>query len=374
MRVLVIQQLYNLSDEQMEFQLLDRLSFQRFMGLRQSSQAPDRTTIWTFRERLIKAGAAERIFEAMNRQLDRHGYIARGGQMIDASIVPVPKQTLRRDEKEIVQQDAMPVQWSPSKRRQKDVQARWTKKHGKSYFGYKLSSSVDRRHKLIRRVLVSTASENDTLHFEGVLDCGNTSRDVYADKGYVDREREQRLRAQGWRLHIERKGHAGKPISDCQQRRNRRIAKTRARVEHVFASLEQLGGKVLRSIGLARAALHLNWKAATYNLRRLYILMEVEPAAFWRPKWAWGGQKRPDPGGDGENTAPPTCEQVANRSARAIVTISSGHKTGNSRCPMGAICPDFIKTSGKVEFVANLLWRGILQRSFGRGTRVRDGG
>jgi IS5 family transposase len=279
-RVLVIQQLYNLSDEQMEFQLLDRLSFQRFVGLRQSSQAPDRTTIWTFKERLIKAGAAERIFEAVGRQLDRHGYIARGGQMIDASIVPVPKQTLHKEEKDIVQQDAMPAQWSPAKRRQKDVQARWTKKHGKSYFGYKLSASVDRRHKLIRRMHVSTASENDTLHFERVLDRSNTSREVCADKGYVDSEREQRLRAQGWRLRIQRKGQAGRPLSDCQERRNRRIAKTRARVEHVFASLEQMGGKALRSIGLARATLHLNWKAATYNLRRLCSLMDVGPAAF----------------------------------------------------------------------------------------------
>ncbi len=279
-RVLVVQQLYNLSDEQMEFQLLDRLSFQRFVGLRQSSQAPDRTTIWTFKERLIKAEAAERIFEAVSRQLDRHGFIARGGQMIDASIVPVPKQTLNKDEKEIVQQDAMPVEWSPSKRRQKDVQARWTKKHGKSYFGFKLSSSVDRRHKLIRRVHVSTASEHDTLHFERVLDAGNTSRDIYADKGYVDGEREQRLRAQGWRVHIQRKGQAGKPLSDCQERRNKRIAKVRARVEHVFAGLEQMGGKALRSIGLARATLHLNWKASTYNLRRLCSLMEAGATPF----------------------------------------------------------------------------------------------
>ena len=120
-RVQMIQLLYNLSDEQMEFQLLDRPSFQRFVGLRQSSQAPDRTTIWTFKERLIKAGTGERIFEAVNRQLDRHGFIARGGQMIDASIVPAPRQTLTRDEKEIVQQDAMPSGWSAPKRRQKDV-------------------------------------------------------------------------------------------------------------------------------------------------------------------------------------------------------------------------------------------------------------
>lgn len=200
--------------------------------------------------------------------------------MVDASIVPTPKQTLNKEEKDLVQQDAMPAQWSPAKRRQKDVQARWTKKRGKSYFGYKFSSSVDRRHKLIRRVQVSTASEHDTLHFEGVLDGGNTGRDVWADKGYVDSEREQRLGEQGWRLHIQRKGQAGRALSQCQEQRNRRIAKTRARVEHVFASLEQMGGKALRSIGLARATLHLNWKAATYNLRRLCLLKEVGPQPF----------------------------------------------------------------------------------------------
>ena len=93
-RILLIQQLFNLSDEQMQFQLLGRLSFQRFAGLRHTSQIPDRTTIWTFKERLIKAGASESVFEAVTRQLVKHGYIARGGQMIDASIVQAPKQSL----------------------------------------------------------------------------------------------------------------------------------------------------------------------------------------------------------------------------------------------------------------------------------------
>jgi IS5 family transposase len=97
-RVLLIQQLFNLRDEQMEFQLLDRLSFQRFVGLRASSQIPDRTTIWTFKERLIQAGASESVFDAVNRQLARHGYIARGGQMIDASIVQAPRQSLSKKE------------------------------------------------------------------------------------------------------------------------------------------------------------------------------------------------------------------------------------------------------------------------------------
>jgi hypothetical protein len=108
-RVLLIQQLFNLSDEQMEFQLLDRLSFQRFVGLRASSQIPDRTTIWPFKERLIRAGASESEFDAVNRQLSRHGCIARGGQMIDASIVQAPRQSLSKEEKAIVSEGAMPA-------------------------------------------------------------------------------------------------------------------------------------------------------------------------------------------------------------------------------------------------------------------------
>ena len=279
-RILLIQQLFNLSDEQMEFQLLDRLSFQRFAGLRDSSQIPDRTTIWTFKERLIKAGASESVFEAVNRQLARHGYIARGGQMVDASIVQAPKQSLNKEEKAIVAENAMPADWPPAKRRQKDTDARWTKKHGKSYFGYKLSANADKRYKLIRKIKVSTSSEHDTLHFEDVLDPSNTSRDVYADKGYVDGEREARLTGQGWRMHIQRKGTKDKAISATQEQRNKRIARTRARVEHIFAGLAQMGDKVVRSIGLARATLHLNWKAAAYNLRRLCYLTEARVVAF----------------------------------------------------------------------------------------------
>ncbi|MBY0238812.1 MAG: IS5 family transposase [Burkholderiaceae bacterium] len=280
-RILLIQQMFNLSDEQLEFQLLDRMSFQRFAGLRDASQIPDRTTVWTYKERLIKAGASETIFEAVNRQLAKHGYIARGGQMIDASIVQTPKQSLNKEEKSIVvEENAMPKGWSPSKRRQKDLDARWTKKHGKSCFGYKLSVNADKRCKLIRKVKISTASEHDTLHFEDVLDPANTSRDIHADKGYINFKREERLTNERYRMHIQRKGSKNKPLSEAQQRRNRRIASPRARVEHVFAGMAQLGGKMLRSIGLARATLHLNWKAATYNLRCLCYLKEERSSAF----------------------------------------------------------------------------------------------
>jgi IS5 family transposase len=90
-----------------------------------------------------------------------------------------------------------------------------------------------------------------------VIDPGNTSRDICVDKGYDDGERELRLTALGWRMHIQHKGSKDKPLSEAQERRNKRIAKPPACVKHVFAGLAQPRGKVLRSIGLARATLHL---------------------------------------------------------------------------------------------------------------------
>lgn len=273
-RALVLQHLYNLSDEALEYQLLDRLSFQRFCGLRHSRSIPDANTLWVFRERIRAAGGADALFNAVQRQLQQHGFLARGGQIIDATLVEAPRQHFRKAEKETLAKGETPAEWTDAQRRQKDTQASWTRKHGKSQHGYKLSISVDRQYKLIRKRHVSTARQHDTRHFEKVLDPANTSRDVWADKGYEDKAREQRLQQNGWRMHIQRKAKKGKPQSECQKRRNTRIAKPRARVEHVFGAMLAMGGKGIRSIGLARAELGLSIKASVYNLRRLCTLKE----------------------------------------------------------------------------------------------------
>lgn len=273
-RILVVQHLYNLSDEALEYQLLDRLSFQRFCGLRYSSSIPDANTLWVFRERIRVAGGADALFNAVQGQLQQHGFIARGGQIIDATLVETPRQHFSKEEKAILEQDTTPADWTPAQRRQKDLEASWTKKHGKSHHGYKLSISADRHYKLIRKSHVSTAKEHDTHPFEQVLDPANTSRDVWADKGYEDKAREQRLQRKGWRMHIQHKAKRNKPQSECQKRRNTRIARPRARVEHVFGAMSAMGGKLIRSIGLARAVFGLSIKAAVYNLRRLCSLKE----------------------------------------------------------------------------------------------------
>jgi len=278
-RILVLKRLYNLSDEQVEYQLLDRMSYKRFCGLANARSIPDRTTVWTFENRIGEAGA-QAVFDGVETQLLKQGFIARGGQIIDATLVPAPKQHNSRGEKALIEQGAMPADWQPAKRRQKDIDATWTKKHGKGHFGYKLSINIDKKYKLIRQIETDTASTHDSQHFGDIFDASNTSRDVYADRGYPSTERERWLKAQGYRNQIQRKGQRNQPLSQCQQRRNQRIARTRARVEHVFAAMEQMGGKLIRTIGQARANVAMTLMAACYNLKRLVYFRRAGIEAF----------------------------------------------------------------------------------------------
>ena len=110
-RMLILQSLYNLSDEQIEYQVRDRMSFTRFLGLEFEDDIPDGTTLWLFREKLAQAALVETLFERFNRHLNAKGYIARGGQMVDATIVPVPKQRNSREENEIVKRGETPAAW-----------------------------------------------------------------------------------------------------------------------------------------------------------------------------------------------------------------------------------------------------------------------
>ncbi len=279
-KLLLLQQLYNLSDDALEYQVLDRTSFQRFLGLEHSRKVPDAKTIWVWRERLKAQDLIGDISAAVSGQLQRSGFIARGGQIIDASIVNAPIQRNRRDENEAIKQERVPEDWSPAKRAQKDVEARWTKKHGKSFYGYKLHANTDRRWGFIRQHEVTAAHVHDSRHFETILDPCNTSRVIRADSAYADRTRESALKQQGYRVDIQHKGHAGKALSQAQQRRNHRIAKDRAFGEHPFARLAQQGGKCLRTIGLARAQVVIGLKVASHNLMRLARLQHrgVVPA------------------------------------------------------------------------------------------------
>jgi transposase, IS5 family len=279
-KALVLSALYNLSDDQIEYQVRDRLSFMRFLGLGLGDRVPDAKTVWLYREALAKAGMVEALFSQFDGYLARQGYIARGGQILDASIVAVPRNHNTREENATIKNGEMPEDWAdkPAKRSQKDTDARWTKKHGKSYYGYKNHVNVDRTHKLVRRYHVSDASQHDSQAADHLLMRGNTGSGVWADAAYRSEEMEAKLRALKLTSHIHRKGKRGKPLTEQAKGSNRTKSTVRVRVEHIFgAQANDMGGTLVRTIGMVRAKAKIGMKNLAYNMRRLGQLRRLNP-------------------------------------------------------------------------------------------------
>jgi len=281
-KMLVLAALYNLSDEALEFQVRDRLSFMRFLGLELHHSVPDATTIWLFREALVKAEKIDALFDLFKQHLEAKGFIARGGQIIDATIVDVPKQRNTLDENEQVKNGETPEAWEkkPAKNRQKDKDARWTKKHGRSYFGYKNHIGIDKKYKLIRTWDVTDASVHDSQKFDDLLDADNTSRDVWADSAYRSEATEARLAEKGYRSRIHFRAWRDHPLDATQKNANRARSEVRARVEHIFGDMTTaMGGTIVRTIGEARARFKIGMMNLGYNARRLATLERMADAS-----------------------------------------------------------------------------------------------
>ncbi len=273
-KALVLQHLYTLSDEELEYQIRDRFSFCRFLGVNPEDKTPDAKTLWLFREQLTTQGLMEELFLEFDCQLDVQGFKARKGQIVDASFVQAPKQRNTREENAQIKAGEAPERFAenPHIGRQKDTEARWTKKHGQSYYGYKNHVSVDNKHKLVRDYAVTPADVHDSQVFLDLLH-ENSSKDVWADSAYASEDNELILAASGYRSHVHRKGARNKPLSQRSRRANHRKSTVRARVEHVFGSIaNEQGGSFLRVIGLARASVKVGLTNLVYNMRRLVTL------------------------------------------------------------------------------------------------------
>lgn len=268
-KVLILQSLYNLSDDQAEFQIRDRLTFMRFLGLSVSDAVPDAKTIWLFREQMTEAGVIKKAFHKFDRFLCQHGFAARKGQIVDASIVQSPKQRNSRGDNKKIKNGEIPDDWSENKKRQKDTEARWTKKNSKTFFGYKNHVSVDVKHKFIREYEVTDASVHDSKVFEELLDPNNSSRDVWADSAYRSEEKLTALATAGFREHLQRKGCRHKKLTEREKRGNHTRSKIRSRVEHIFGVQAQRAGRlIVRTIGLIRARAKIGLRNLAYNMDR----------------------------------------------------------------------------------------------------------
>ena len=222
-KIMVLQALYGLSDDQAEFKIQDRLSFMRLLGLGLGDKVPDAKTIWLFREHLTQARAVENLFARFDKHLSKAGYLAMGGQIVDATIVSAPKQRNSDGEKADIKAGRVPEEWKdkPAKLRQKDRDARWTVKFSKAKadeegkikqrdiavpaFGYKNHAAIDRRHGFIRGWTVTSASAWDGAQLRNVLDKNNTGSTVRADTAYRSKRNEAWLEKNGYVSDIHHK-------------------------------------------------------------------------------------------------------------------------------------------------------------------------
>jgi transposase, IS5 family len=286
-RVLVLQALYTLSDEQTEYQLRDRLSFMRFVGLALQDAAPDAKTIWLYREQLTRAGALARLFSRFDAVLAERGFLAMGGQIVDATVVEARRPRLTKDERATLREGGTPAGWSKARTRQVDRDGRWTIKRGRKarppegaprqavaaiavpVFGYKNHLGIDRAHGFIRRFAVTDAARHDGAQLGAVLDPGNTGSGVWADTAYRSKANLELLERRGLRPEFQRAKPRGKPMPAHIARGNATRARVRSLVEHVFAAEKRRMGLVVRCIGLARATARITLANLAYNVRRL---------------------------------------------------------------------------------------------------------
>ena len=266
LKILVLQHLYNLSDFQASYQLRDRISWQRFVGIELGATVPDEKTIWAFRERLIEVDAIEETFYWFNRHLREEGFEAKGGTLIDATIIEA---SIRR---------ATDAGITTQEKAQRDDDATWVKKNECAFYGYKNHIAVDGEYKLIRSYDGTPCSTHDSQLSEFLIDSENESPEVYADSAYRSQDNEVLCMVLGKTSKIHYKAYRNTPLHPELERRNAERSKTRVRVEHVFgAQKNDQNMRIIRTIGLARAQAKIGLANLVYNMKRFAYLLAHSP-------------------------------------------------------------------------------------------------
>ncbi len=270
----ILRRIYNLSFDQIEYQINDRLSFMRFLGIGLNEQVLDSRTIWDFEDKLARAELIDEMFFMFDEKLEKEGLITHKGTIIDATFVDVPKQRNNRDENKKIKNGEIPEDWkqpeNAPKLAQKDVDARWAKKNNETHFGYKNHVKCDSDSKLITHYAVTNAVVHDSQRSTVLLD--DTDEIFYADSAYSSAEIAENL-PKNCKNQICEKGYRGHPLTEEQKERNRQKSKIRCRIEHIFGYMTgSLHGISIRSIGLTRAWFNIGLLNLVYNFCRYEIL------------------------------------------------------------------------------------------------------
>lgn len=270
-KIMVLQRYYNISDHEMEYQLNDRLSFQRFLNIGIDDDIPDETTIALFREKLIEYNLMKKLFRIFLKELKNKNMIGNKVRMVDASFVEAPKQRNTREENKQIKNGETPDGWNnnPHKVSQKDIEARWTKKNNEVHFGFKNHIKADGKSKLVLEYAVTPANVHDSQVIIELIKTDDKKTSLYADSAYKSEDIDKRLLEMDIKNKIVEKAYRNKPLTKKQIAANKKKSSTRVRVEHIFGYIENsMNGSVLRCIGELRAELNVGITNFTYNIFR----------------------------------------------------------------------------------------------------------
>jgi len=265
LKCLVLQYLYGLSDPALEDALIDRLSFQRFLGISFDTEVPDFSTIWRFRERLVRANLLEELFERIIQQLEARNLIVRRGTLVDATLIQAARKPKKRDQDNQGNKgnDCSHLRHES----QKDRDATHTKKGKRSYYGYKGHIGMDQGSCIIRKKAFTTASVHDSQVRDNLISGDEPS--VFGDKAYADDRQKRKMREHGIYHGILDKGRRNRPLSKKQKKRNKQKSRVRNAVERPFAHFRNLYGYCrARYVNMGRNDLHFTFLCMIYNIRR----------------------------------------------------------------------------------------------------------
>jgi len=270
-KILILQRYYNLSDDQTEYQINDRMSFMRFLDLTIADDIPDSKTVWAFREQISDLSLEQELFDFFLKELERLGLVVNQGKIIDASFVEVPRQRNTRDENKQIKEGKIPevFEENPHKLAQKDTDARWTKKNSQSFFGYKNHVKGDAKSKIITKYKVSDASVHDSNATDLLLGDKDKGEPFYADSAYSGEPQERIIESKEMKNMVCEKGYKNKPLTGQQIAGNREKSRVRSRVEHIFGFMENsMNEMYIQCIGIRRATTVIGLMNLTYNMFR----------------------------------------------------------------------------------------------------------
>ena len=287
-KLLVLQHWFALSDPELERQVADRISFRIFLGT--TEVVPDFSTVWLFRERLIKSGRFDDLWRELQRQIDEKGYTVKEGSIQDATFItsdPGQKRKKKDQNGKVKEEDQelkaigskqvqefdkglldisnniINIQEKPTRPDEEPTnEGSWAKKGVKSFFGYKGHILIDTKYHLIRDVETTTASVHDSQ-----VDLGIEGIPRYADKGYDG------AKTRGYDATM-KKATRGHKLGIRDILRNKRISKKRSHIERCFAVMKRAhkAGHVLVTT-VARAGMKFMMNAFVYDLAQLKHLV-----------------------------------------------------------------------------------------------------